>query len=85
MFFYQLYEIKHFTFLLYLKGVRAIHSPHTGIVDWAVVTKQYAIDFERLGGQIIYNFKVDSFEESKNNRTLKITSESKVINDLKLK
>jgi len=47
-------------------------------VDWAVVTKHYATDFEKLGGQTIYNFKVDSFRESKNNRALKITSENKV-------
>ncbi|XP_025419927.1 L-2-hydroxyglutarate dehydrogenase, mitochondrial [Sipha flava] len=58
----------------YCKGLQAIHSPHTGIVDWAIVTKHYALDFEKLGGEIIYNFKVNSFEESKSNRALKISS-----------
>lgn len=62
----------------YLKGLRAIHSPHTGIVDWALVTKHYAIDFEKLGGQIIYNFPVDSFKKSKTSRVLRITSENNV-------
>lgn len=66
-------------YIAYLKGLRAIHSPHTGIVDWAIVTKYYAIDFEKLGGKIIYNFKVDSFKESKDNRALKITSENNVL------
>lgn len=61
-----------------LQGLRAIHSPHTGIVDWAIVTKHYAKDFEKLGGQIIYNFKVNSFEENTTNRALKITSENNV-------
>ncbi|VVC38150.1 FAD dependent oxidoreductase,FAD/NAD(P)-binding domain [Cinara cedri] len=58
----------------YCKGLRAIHSPHTGIVDWALVTKHYAVDFEKLGGQIIYNFKVISFKESKKSKTIEITS-----------
>ncbi|XP_003243484.1 L-2-hydroxyglutarate dehydrogenase, mitochondrial [Acyrthosiphon pisum] len=58
----------------YCNGVRAIHSPHTGIVDWGVVTQHYATDFANLGGQIIYNFKVKSFEECKHNRALKIIS-----------
>jgi len=59
----------------YCNGVRAIHSPHTGIVDWAIVTKHYAADFVNLGGKITYNFKVKLFEECKHNRTLRIISE----------
>lgn len=47
-------------------------------MDWAIVTKQYAIDFEKLGGQIIYNFKVNSFKESKKSRALEIISENNV-------
>lgn len=63
---------------IHLQGLRAIHSPHTGIVDWAVVTKHYAIDFKQLGGEIIYNFKVNSFQETKHNRVLEITSTKNV-------
>jgi len=48
-------------------------------VDWAVVTKHYALDFEKLGGDIIYNFKVDSFHENTKERALKITSADKVL------
>lgn len=43
-----------------------------------MVTRQYAIDFQKLGGEIIYNFKVDSFQEDKINKTVKITSENNV-------
>lgn len=66
-----------------LKGLQAIHSPHTGIVDWALVTKHYAADFKKLGGQIIYNFKVKSFKENKNNRVLKIISKNNVCTFIK--
>jgi len=43
------------------------------------VTKHYAADFAKLGGQINYNFKVKSFEECNHNRTLKIISENNVL------
>lgn len=43
------------------------------------MTKHYATDFANLGGQIIYNFKVKSFEECKHNRALKIISEKNVL------
>jgi len=42
------------------------------------VTKHYATDFANLGGQIIYNFKVKSFEECKHNRAIKIISKKNV-------
>jgi len=48
-------------------------------VDWGVVTQYYATDFANLGGQIIYNFKVKSFEECKHNRALKIISKKNVL------
>lgn len=34
------------------KGLKALWSPHTGIVDWGMVTKSYAEDFEKQGGVI---------------------------------
>lgn len=46
----------------YCKGVRAIHSPHTGIVDWALVTEYYAKDFKTSGGEIFTNFEAKSFK-----------------------
>ncbi|CAN8063429.1 unnamed protein product [Agarophyton chilense] len=33
-------------------GVAAIHSPITGIVDWALVAEHYAHDIRSLGGEI---------------------------------
>lgn len=48
-------------------------------MDWAIVTKHYAIDFKQLGGEIIYNFKVNSFQETKNNKVLEITSTKNVL------
>ena len=39
----------------------AIHSPHTGIVDYAKVACSFAGDFEDVGGTIHTNSKVLSF------------------------
>ena len=36
----------------YARGVAALHSPETGIVDYNQVTKAYASDFQESGGQI---------------------------------
>lgn len=48
----------------YCKGVKAIHSPMTGIVDWGLVTEYYAKDFKGNGGDIHLNFEVAGFAES---------------------
>ncbi|XP_066903352.1 L-2-hydroxyglutarate dehydrogenase, mitochondrial [Halyomorpha halys] len=42
-------------------GLRAIHSPHTGIVDWSLVTEHYGEDFKSRGGDIFLNFNVSDF------------------------
>ncbi|CAG9797327.1 unnamed protein product [Chironomus riparius] len=57
----------------YCKGVRAIHSPHTGIVDWALVTEYYAKDFQNAGGEIFLNFEVKKFFRSTNNAEHPVT------------
>ncbi|MCP9256948.1 L-2-hydroxyglutarate dehydrogenase, mitochondrial [Dirofilaria immitis] len=36
-----------------LEGLKALWSPYTGIIDWELVTKSYAQDFENRGG-IVY-------------------------------
>ncbi|XP_075225859.1 L-2-hydroxyglutarate dehydrogenase isoform X2 [Lycorma delicatula] len=46
-------------------GLMAIHSPHTGIVDWAEVARKYGSEFERMGGKIYRDFEVTSFTEIK--------------------
>lgn len=50
----------------YCEGLKAIWSPHTGIVDYALVTEHYGRDFRQGGGQIILNFAVNKFYESTN-------------------
>ncbi|KAH9496103.1 hypothetical protein Btru_012021 [Bulinus truncatus] len=42
-------------------ALKAIHSPHTGIIDWGLVTKHYGKVFEKNRGKIYFNFKVDKF------------------------
>lgn len=48
----------------FCKGIRAIHSPHTGIVDWALVTEYYATDFKNAGGEVFCGFEAKSFKQS---------------------
>ncbi|KAL3984972.1 L-2-hydroxyglutarate dehydrogenase mitochondrial [Acanthocheilonema viteae] len=44
-------EIKNYA--PFCRGLKALWSPYTGIVDWGLVTKSYAQDFENRGG-IVY-------------------------------
>jgi len=46
------------------EGVRAIWSPHTGIVDWGLVARHYGKVFQRAGGEIKLGFEVTGFEQS---------------------
>ena len=45
-------------FNTHTQGKMAIHSPNTGIVDWAVVTRAYAENFKEAGGTIYKGFEV---------------------------
>ncbi|KAK2576974.1 hypothetical protein KPH14_011938 [Odynerus spinipes] len=45
------------------RGERAIWSPWTGIVDWSVVCKHFAEDFQKMGGEIFLNYEVNGFAE----------------------
>ncbi|PAV66030.1 hypothetical protein WR25_19449 [Diploscapter pachys] len=38
------------------KGLKALWSPHTGIVDWGFVTTKFAEDFENRGGKVFVNY-----------------------------
>ncbi|KAL9699247.1 hypothetical protein quinque_002688 [Culex quinquefasciatus] len=49
----------------YCQGLKAIWSPHTGIVDWGLVTQYYGKDFKQAGGDVHLNFEVSKFDESK--------------------
>lgn len=44
--------------LLTYQGVAALHSANTGIIDYAVVTKSFAKNFEDAGGVIATNHEV---------------------------
>ncbi|XP_071439552.1 L-2-hydroxyglutarate dehydrogenase, mitochondrial [Hetaerina americana] len=45
------------------EGVKALWSPHTGIVDWGRVTQEYGKDLKEKGGAIHNSFQVDNFQE----------------------
>ncbi|EZA57326.1 L-2-hydroxyglutarate dehydrogenase, mitochondrial [Ooceraea biroi] len=50
------------------QGEKALWSPWTGIVDWAVVCRAFANDFQRMGGEIFLNFEVTGFAETTESR-----------------
>lgn len=41
------------------EGIKALHSPHTGIVDFILVTQHYGQDFQQAGGEIHLNFEAN--------------------------
>lgn len=57
----------------YCEGLKALWSPHTGIVDFALVTQHYAADIRAMGGQILVDFQVDKFSETKENSEYPVT------------
>ncbi|GAB1609728.1 L-2-hydroxyglutarate dehydrogenase, mitochondrial-like isoform X1 [Argonauta hians] len=54
-------------------GLRALHSPHTGIVDWREVALSYGENFENNGGQIFTDFAADKFIMSPENSEYPVT------------
>ncbi|XP_071834581.1 L-2-hydroxyglutarate dehydrogenase, mitochondrial-like [Apostichopus japonicus] len=46
------------------RGLKAIHSPHTGIVDWGLVARHYGKHFQDYGGDIFTEFNVQNFKLS---------------------
>ncbi|EDW55687.1 L-2-hydroxyglutarate dehydrogenase, mitochondrial [Drosophila sechellia] len=57
----------------YCQGVMALHSPHTGIVDWGLVTQHYGQDFKQCGGDIYLDFNVSKFSETKEGTDYPVT------------
>ncbi|XP_070577755.1 L-2-hydroxyglutarate dehydrogenase, mitochondrial-like [Ptychodera flava] len=45
----------------YCKGLKAIHSPNTGIVDWGEVTRSYGKTFQDMGGTVKLGQEVTGF------------------------
>ncbi|RUS72272.1 hypothetical protein EGW08_019960, partial [Elysia chlorotica] len=67
-------------------GLKAIHSPHTGIIDWGLVTKHYGKQFEAQGGKVYTNFNVSKFglkAESKENSSDGLTHPVEIISSSK--
>ncbi|XP_055386460.1 L-2-hydroxyglutarate dehydrogenase, mitochondrial [Condylostylus longicornis] len=60
----------------FCKGIKALWSPHTGIVDWQLVTNFYAQHFKKCGGEIFVNFKANKFYETPTNADYPVTVES---------
>ncbi|KAF5294514.1 hypothetical protein FQA39_LY13368 [Lamprigera yunnana] len=48
----------------YCKGIKALLSPHTGIVDFEMISQYYADDFKNAGGTVFLNFKVNDFHKT---------------------
>ncbi|EGT30836.1 hypothetical protein CAEBREN_17982 [Caenorhabditis brenneri] len=46
------------------KGLKALWSPHTGIVDWGYVTKRFGEDFEKRGGKIYTSYPLQKIEDN---------------------
>jgi 2-hydroxyglutarate dehydrogenase len=47
-----------------VRGLAALHSPHTGMTDFAVVARAYAADIEAAGGEIRRGVAVRALRES---------------------
>uniref|UniRef100_A0A7N6FL39 L-2-hydroxyglutarate dehydrogenase, mitochondrial n=1 Tax=Anabas testudineus TaxID=64144 RepID=A0A7N6FL39_ANATE len=43
----------------YCRGIMALDSPYTGIVDWRMVALRYGTDFEEAGGTIVTEYEVN--------------------------
>lgn len=53
---YMINTMDNWSFVL--QGYKALHSPHTGIVNWSQVAHNYAEDIQDTGGVIHTNFEV---------------------------
>lgn len=63
----------------FCEGVKALWSPHTGIVDYKLVTQAYAKEFTQAGGTIHLNFEVNGFSDNASTDSsypIKITAKS---------
>lgn len=58
------------------RGLKAIWSPHTGIVDYSQVAYHYGQDFQLAGGKIQFNFQAAHFHSSSTDSVYPITIES---------
>lgn len=66
-------ELKEFE--PHAQGIKAIHVPYTGIIDYKVVSAAYAKKIQQLGGEIKFNEKVTRLR-SKGSRCETVTHNS---------
>ncbi|KAK6019567.1 FAD dependent oxidoreductase [Ostertagia ostertagi] len=45
-------------------GLKALWSPHTGVVDWGEVARAFAKDFEKRGGTVYINYPLKEVSSS---------------------
>lgn len=57
------------------RGVAALYSPNTGIIDFVEVAKAYAKLIKEMGGEFYFHNKVTAIE-SRNNNTILTTSQN---------
>uniref|UniRef100_H3C3Q3 L-2-hydroxyglutarate dehydrogenase, mitochondrial n=1 Tax=Tetraodon nigroviridis TaxID=99883 RepID=H3C3Q3_TETNG len=48
----------------YCRGIMALDSPYTGIVDWRLVALQYGKDFVEAGGEVVTDCEVNDISAS---------------------
>ncbi|XP_071752491.1 L-2-hydroxyglutarate dehydrogenase, mitochondrial [Centroberyx gerrardi] len=49
----------------YCRGIMALDSPYTGIVDWRMVALRYGKDFEEAGGTVMTEYEVNDIAMAK--------------------
>ncbi|XP_039992640.1 L-2-hydroxyglutarate dehydrogenase, mitochondrial isoform X1 [Xiphias gladius] len=49
----------------YCRGIMALDSPYTGIVDWRMVALRYGTDFEEAGGTVVTEYEVNDISMAK--------------------
>uniref|UniRef100_A0A1A7WF78 L-2-hydroxyglutarate dehydrogenase, mitochondrial n=3 Tax=Iconisemion striatum TaxID=60296 RepID=A0A1A7WF78_9TELE len=49
----------------YCRGIMALDSPYTGIVDWRMVALKYGADFEEAGGTVVTQYEVSDISTVK--------------------
>lgn len=49
----------------YCRGIMAIDSPYTGIVDWRIVALSFGKDFEEAGGRVVTEYEVNDISMAK--------------------
>lgn len=64
----------------FCEGLKALWSPHTGIVDFALVTEYYASDIRSMGGKVFLEYEVDKFSETKEDSDHPVTIQSSTSN-----